>query len=249
MLRVVVLCRTNIQVDWGAFGRYTIGGLIQLVLITFVFAIIDTACYGPLPGGAEIGQLPWQAVVGIFLLLSVRSRIFSPLDNSRPNTAELRNALVETDASLEALLAGQTTKNQLKEECVSRGLSVLQGDAERYDFGDRVDTYDWTLYAAVHHRFARALRAFESFVSARSARQADQRADRLERENLVLKRAVAVQARRLEATDGEKAALERTVSAQAERLRRAERTNYALSVHLHRASPGGMPDNRPPDVY
>ena len=34
-----------------------------------------------------------------------------------------------------------------------------------------------------------------------------------------------------------------------ERLRRAERTNYALSVHLHRASPGGMPDNRPPDVY
>jgi len=98
-------------------------------------------------------------------------------------------------------------------------------------------------------RAARALRAFESFVSARSARQADQRADRLERENLVLKRAVAVQARRLEATDGEKAALERTVSAQAERLRRAERTNYALSVHLHRASPGGMPDNRPPDVY
>ena len=94
-----------------------------------------------------------------------------------------------------------------------------------------------------------ALRAFESFVSARSSRQADQRADRLERENLVLKRAVAVQARRLEATDGEKAALERTVSAQAERLRRAERTNYALSVHLHRASPGGMPDNRPPDVY
>ena len=71
----------------------------------------------------------------------------------------------------------------------------------------------------------------------------------LERENLVLKRAVAVQARRLEATDGEKAALERTVSAQTERLRRAERTNYALSVHLHRASPGGMPDNRPPDVY
>ena len=98
-------------------------------------------------------------------------------------------------------------------------------------------------------RAARALRAFEQFVSARSARQADQRADRLERENLVLKRAVAVQARRLEATDGEKAALERTVSAQAERLRRAERTNYALSVHLHRASPGGMPDNRPPDVY
>ena len=98
-------------------------------------------------------------------------------------------------------------------------------------------------------RAARALRAFESFVSARSSRQAEQRADRLERENLVLKRAVAVQARRLEATDGEKAALERTVSAQAERLRRAERTNYALSVHLHRASPGGMPDNRPPDVY
>ena len=99
-------------------------------------------------------------------------------------------------------------------------------------------------------RAARALRAFESFVSARSARQADQRADRLERENQVLKRAVAVQARRLEATDGEKAALERTVSAHAERLRRAERTNYALSVHLHhRSAPGGIPDNRPPDVY
>lgn len=41
-----------------------------------------------------------------------------------------------------------------------RSRPVLQGDAERYDFGDRVDTYDWTLYAAVHHRFARALRAF-----------------------------------------------------------------------------------------
>jgi hypothetical protein len=113
------------QLELGAVGRYAISILMQMILITFVFGAIDLASYSQLGG-----PLPWQAVVGIFLLLSVRSRIFSPLDNSRPNTAELRNALVETDASLEALLAGQTTKNQLKEECVSRGLSTEGGKEE-----------------------------------------------------------------------------------------------------------------------
>ena len=84
--------KNEIELDAGALGRYLFAVLIQMILVTTVFGVVDLISYGPLPGDAQLGgPLPWQAVVGIFLVMSVRSRLFSPLDNSRP---ELRTGVV-----------------------------------------------------------------------------------------------------------------------------------------------------------
>ena len=75
----------EITLDAGGLGRYVFAILLQLFAITTFFGFVDLACYGPLPGHAELGgPLPWQGVVAIFLLLSVRSRFFNPLNNARP---------------------------------------------------------------------------------------------------------------------------------------------------------------------
>ena len=74
-----------ITLDTGGLGRYVFAVLLQLLGITTFFGFVDLACFGPLPGHAELGgPLPWQGVVAIFLLLSVRSRFFNPLNNARP---------------------------------------------------------------------------------------------------------------------------------------------------------------------
>ena len=106
--------------DAGSLGRYFFAILIQITLVTTAFGFVDLYSYGPL-GGLERGApLPWQAVVGIFLAMSVRSRLFSPLDNSRPNLIT-----AEEDEALTALLAsGKGRKNQLREEAEKRGLQV-----------------------------------------------------------------------------------------------------------------------------
>ena len=59
--------------------------MLQLLGITTAFGFVDLSCYGPLPGHVELGgPLPWPGVVAIFLALSVRSRVFNPLNNERP---------------------------------------------------------------------------------------------------------------------------------------------------------------------
>jgi len=96
-----------------------------------VFGFVDVASDAFLDG-----PLPWQAVVGIFIGLSLRSRLLSPLDNSRPNTGDLsgsggaNTAAFETDAALPELLAKECTKTQLQEECELRGLSTEGGKEE-----------------------------------------------------------------------------------------------------------------------
>jgi translocator protein len=112
------------QLDVGALGRYAFAVLIQMILISTSFGFIDLYSYGPLPGDVQLGgQLPWQVVVGIFLGMSVRSRLFSPLDNSRP---ELRASVSEEDdlALKELISAGQGKKPVLKRACEQRGLQV-----------------------------------------------------------------------------------------------------------------------------
>eukprot|EP00900_Chrysochromulina_parva_P001480 jgi/Chrpa1/11332/Chrysochromulina_OHIO_Genome00016952-RA len=97
-----------------------------MILITTAFGVVDLACYGQLRGDIQLGgPLPWQAVVAIFLALSVRSRVFSPLDNSRP---ELRAGRVsaEEDVELEAKLnaaKGKTRIKDLQGACEQRGLA------------------------------------------------------------------------------------------------------------------------------
>ena len=98
--------------------------LIQLVLATTFFGAIDLFAYGPLPGDAALGgPLPWPAVVGIFVAMSVRSRLFSPLDNSRP---ELRNVITEADDEKLAELIAQprTRATTLRAEAERRGLAA-----------------------------------------------------------------------------------------------------------------------------
>lgn len=133
------------QLDLGAMGRYLFAVLIQMVLMTTAFGVVDVACYGPLPGEIELGgPLPWQAVVGLFVLLSVRSRVFNPLDNSRPggvdgSSAELVTA--EEDAQLLALLdSGKTKQKALRAEAERRGLAV-DGTMDKIELERRLRVY------------------------------------------------------------------------------------------------------------
>ena len=99
-------------------------------------------------------------------------------------------------------------------------------------------------------RAARALRAFEAFVIARSAPKDDEKVGRLERENAVLKRAVAIQAQRLKSQSDDIDRLSKKAEDQADALKRAETTNYSLSCHLRHSSPGALGDFnfRRPDI-
>ena len=92
------------QLDVGSLGRCLFAVLLQMMFISTAFGVIDVCSYGPLPGGVgSYGPLPWQAVVGIFVALSLGSRIFSPLDATR---LELRSPIsAEDDEGLKELLA------------------------------------------------------------------------------------------------------------------------------------------------
>lgn len=110
-------------------------------------------------------------------------------------------------------------------------------------------------------RAARVLSAFEQFVASRTAEKQSQ----LDKENNVLKRAVAIQAQRLAEAKDDKIRDQNTISQlrknaddQNEKLKQAQLSNYSLSVHLRRATDsaalrdadgatGGFP--RHPDVY
>jgi hypothetical protein len=76
--RAVATSVEDNELDGGSLGRYLFAILIQMILITTAFGVVDLACYGQLRGDIQLGgPLPWQAVVAIFLALSVRSRVFS----------------------------------------------------------------------------------------------------------------------------------------------------------------------------
>ena len=125
---VVAVARTpqieDRQLDVGALGRYVFAVLIQMIFVTTAFGAVDVLCYGPLPGDVQLGgPLPWQAVAGVFFALSLRSRVFSPLDNSRPEQRNLVSA--DDDAALEAMLTSGNYKTQeLRAEVERRGLQV-----------------------------------------------------------------------------------------------------------------------------
>lgn len=110
--------------DLGSLGRYLFAVLIQLTLISTSFGFVDVFCYGPLPGQVQLGgPLPSQAVIGIFLALSVGSRLFNPLDNSRPDLRSQVSA--EDDAALRKQLEGGKQNAVFwRAECEKRGLLV-----------------------------------------------------------------------------------------------------------------------------
>mmetsp|Transcript_9075 Transcript_9075/g.23025 ORF Transcript_9075/g.23025 Transcript_9075/m.23025 type:complete len:242 (-) Transcript_9075:633-1358(-) len=88
-------------------------------------------------------------------------------------------------------------------------------------------------------RAARALSAFEALVTSRTHDKVSQ----LDKENAVLKRAVAIQAQRLaEARDDKQrdqhviAELRKQTHDQNEKLKQAQLSNYSLSVHLRKAT-------------
>lgn len=69
------------ELDVDAVGRYAGAVGLQVATVTAVLGAADTAT-GLVTGGEP---LPWQAVTAIFFMLSLKSRTFSPLDNSRPD--------------------------------------------------------------------------------------------------------------------------------------------------------------------
>lgn len=105
-----------------------------------------------------------------------------------------------------------------------------------------------------HERASRALAAFEAFIVSRCVTKDN--SGKLERENGVLKRAVAIQAARLnEAADTVKkqaahvCKLEQLAREQCEKLKQAEHTNYSLSVHLRQATEQSQFGGVRSDVY
>lgn len=114
--------------------------------------------------------------------------------------------------------------------------------------------------ADAHVRAERVLTAFEATVTQNTIARGGAgggtglAGETLVKENLILKRAVAIQNQRLEEQEGVKhqvAELQRVVLSYQERLQNVERQNYSLGVHLKQAmgveSPGMF--NRNPDVF
>lgn len=69
------------ELDSDALVRYVGAIGLQIACLAAAFGLVDKAT-DLVTGG---GSLPWQAVTAVFFLLSLRSRLFSPLDNSRPD--------------------------------------------------------------------------------------------------------------------------------------------------------------------
>lgn len=71
------------DLDAGAVARYVSAVGLQMIAISATFAAADAAADNFLGG-----SLPYQAVTAMFFLMSLKSRTFSPLDNSRPNLSK-----------------------------------------------------------------------------------------------------------------------------------------------------------------
>lgn len=138
--------------DVGGMGRYVFALLIQMTAVTTAFGFVDLACYSSFPWSEQpFGALPWQAVAGIFFALSLRSRVFSPLDNSRP---EVRNLSGNTepgtaaeddqldDEALQAYLVdvSKTRLKELQRECERRGLAT-DNTMDRVELARRLQLY------------------------------------------------------------------------------------------------------------
>lgn len=63
-------------------GKYAAATALEVGAITATFAAVDAAS-----GALGAAPLPPAAVFATFFFLSLRSRVFSPLDNSRPDRA------------------------------------------------------------------------------------------------------------------------------------------------------------------
>ena len=61
-------------------GKYAAATALELGAITATFAAVDAASTA-----VGVESLPPAAVAATFFFLSLRSRVFSPLDNSRPD--------------------------------------------------------------------------------------------------------------------------------------------------------------------
>ncbi|POM61119.1 hypothetical protein PHPALM_2723 [Phytophthora palmivora] len=82
----------------------------------------------------------------------------------------------------------------------------------------------------------------------RVAQQANDVA-RLQSENKLLKRAVAIQNQQKEEVQNENNALKQLATQAAEHMKRLEQANYTLRVHLQTSTSSGIAHQQPPDVY
>ncbi|EEY68714.1 uncharacterized protein PITG_21906 [Phytophthora infestans T30-4] len=75
-------------------------------------------------------------------------------------------------------------------------------------------------------------------------------AARLQGENKLLKRAVAIQNQQKEEVQNENNALKQLATQAAEHMKRLEQANYTLRVHLQTSTNAGLGhQQQPPDVY
>ena len=76
----VITLQAAKEVDTDAVVKYGSAVAAQMAAIAATFGAVDVATDAILGG-----PLPWQAVTALFWGLSLKSRVFSPLDNSRPD--------------------------------------------------------------------------------------------------------------------------------------------------------------------
>ena len=109
-----------------------------------------------------------------------------------------------------------------------------------------------------HARATRVMQAFEAAVRGAVAagdqedREGAKRVARLAEENLILKRAVAIQnARQQESGELQRQILElqRACAGYQEQLQQAQRQNYSLGVHLKEALSPQVPSHNNRDVF
>lgn len=80
------------ELDVEAIGKYAISAGVEMVLLTLFLRMLD---FGMSPERG-MGELPLPAITAIFYALSLKSRVFNPLNNQRP---DLKKASTEDKPS------------------------------------------------------------------------------------------------------------------------------------------------------
>lgn len=167
--------------------------------------------------------------------------------------SEAAGVAVEASAGAEAVAAESTPPQPpLLEKCV---LSQEWVTALVQEMSASADVAD------AHTRATRVLQAFEAAVrgavasdgAGAAGADAKAMAENLAKENLILKRAVAIQNARQQEhgqLQQQVAELQRACATYQQELLQAQRTNYSLGLHLKEAmSPSPSTFNRNPDVF
>lgn len=82
-LRMSTSCSED-KLDVEAIGKYTLSAGVEIALLTVFLRLVD---FGMSPARGMM-ELPLPVITVLFYVLSLKSRVFSPLNNQRPNLSK-----------------------------------------------------------------------------------------------------------------------------------------------------------------